>query len=85
MSFACIQAGILSLWDGHGLMLRSVVPDLRSLSRPEVAVLLLFGCTVVVFNIIDFNSLVHTSADPKIKFESDKELGLELWRRAHDT
>jgi nicotinamide mononucleotide transporter len=71
------------LYIGHKLVFRSVIPDLHVLNFTQATFLILFGCVVVLFNILDFNSLVHgnTSDSKLIKYTNDKSSGVEEWRR----
>lgn len=66
-------------------MLRSVLPDLKCLTWLQVIFLFIFGATVVVFNILDFNKIVSKKTDDDsttlMKYTNDERAGIEYWRR----
>lgn len=57
-----------------------IVIDMKDIRTYQKIILLLFGSLMIVFSIIDFNYFLNKK-DNLLKWDNDKELGIEKWKR----
>lgn len=61
---------------------RAVIPDLRRFPLLLTILVIIFGCILIVFNIIDFEVLRNNTGQSVLKWVNDEAAGIAEWRRA---
>lgn len=68
------------LKESHLLMIKSIIPDLKTFNWWQRILIFLFACVSIIFSIINVNSFSDDTLY-LLNWENDKAYGVEYWRR----